>query len=103
MKLNRFCSPRLLAVALAALLPVGAAQATDLQETLKTLNPPVHSTPDMRKAASATSYPPPSQQGAMGPQGTQQGPAATSPPGTDQYKYQTAPSPSPPVTEERSP
>lgn len=104
MKLDRYRSPRLLAVALAALLPVGAALATDLYDSLMTLNPPVHATPDMRAKASSSMYPPPPQGGAMGPQGAQ-GPyrsdTGTAPQGSDEYKYQTAPLPSPPVNEER--
>lgn len=107
MKLDRYRSSRLLAVAIAAALPVSAALASDLQESLKTLNTRVHATPDMRaKAASENPYAPSSSQGAMGPQGTQRtypSDMGTTPQGSDEYKYETAPSAEPPVLKERSP
>lgn len=110
MKLDRLCSPKALTVALAALLPVGAAYATDLQDSLKTLLAPAAQT---TQAAPPTTYrgsmPADSRdmdvQGAQGPirSDTITEEQPTTPQATEQQQYETAPAPSEPVTTERSP
>ncbi|HZX31671.1 MAG TPA: hypothetical protein VFF03_09990 [Rhodocyclaceae bacterium] len=68
MKLDRFHTSKLLAVAVAALIPIGAAQATDLYDSLKTLGvSPDRDSRNARAQAELRDTSPAQNRGAQGP------------------------------------
>lgn len=117
MKLDRFQRSKLIAVALAALIPVGAVHATDIYDSLKTLG--IHSDKDSRNARARaqlrdTSVPSSTwsgedaaSRGAQGPYRSDMDadrPAVSSePPTYNQQQPQVTPTPSIPTINERSP
>lgn len=109
MKLDRFHSQRVLVIAIAALLPVGAAQATDLYDSLKSLLNPASLDTRNQRMQDRTYYPQrdtaTTARGAQGPYRSDMAPdqpVLEQPPATTD-QYQTAPAPSIPTINERSP